>query len=232
MSHTLVIFDIDGTLLYSNAIDSRCFADSYRRVFNRPFPTIDWTQFPHVTDHVIFQTAFQNHFGRVATAAEREVFLEDYLTRLHAGRRATPEAFREVPGARAIVRRLLATEEFQVGIGTGGWERPALVKLAHIGIDPTPLYCGYADGQPTREAIIQTSVDKCTEREGAPARVVYVGDAIWDVQTTRRLGMPFIGIRRAGDHQWLRAAGAQTVLTDFSEPETVLKAIREATPPK
>jgi len=55
MSKTLVIFDIDGTLLYSNKVDSQCFADTYEELYSEPFPTIDWTKFPHVTDDTILQ---------------------------------------------------------------------------------------------------------------------------------------------------------------------------------
>jgi len=79
---TLLLFDIDGTLLFSNKADSRCFANSYEAVFGRRFPTIDWTKFPEVTDHVIFRTAFQDHFGYYPSEAERLTFEEYYLAAL------------------------------------------------------------------------------------------------------------------------------------------------------
>ncbi len=37
----LVIFDVDGTLVFSEKKDSQAFADTYQMVYNRPFPTID-----------------------------------------------------------------------------------------------------------------------------------------------------------------------------------------------
>ena len=38
---TFVIFDIDGTLLYSNKIDSQCFADTYQEIYQNKNYTHD-----------------------------------------------------------------------------------------------------------------------------------------------------------------------------------------------
>ena len=71
---TFVIFDIDGTLLYSNKADSQCFADTYEEIYQKEFPTIDWRNYPHVTDTTIFQTVIQAQFGRAVEQKEVEVF--------------------------------------------------------------------------------------------------------------------------------------------------------------
>ena len=52
---TLIIFDIDGTLVYSNKVDSKCFSETYQQIYGEPFPSIDWRVYPHVTDHTIFR---------------------------------------------------------------------------------------------------------------------------------------------------------------------------------
>ena len=213
---TLVLFDIDGTLLYSEGHDSRCFARSYQSVFGRPFPTIDWTRFTEVTDHVIFRTAFHDHFGRYPTAAERDTFEDHYLAGLRQMRRDRPGDFREVPGAGALWRTLSADPRFVTGIATGGWQRPAAVKLAHVGLPPDVAYAGYANGMFSRVDILNEAIGKARRRHRIE-RVVYVGDAVWDVTTTAKMQLPLIGIRRRGDHDALRRHGARYVLTDYRD---------------
>jgi phosphoglycolate phosphatase-like HAD superfamily hydrolase len=223
---TFVLFDIDGTLLYSDKIDSRCFADSYAAIFGRPFPTIDWTRFAEVTDHVIFRTAFHDHFGRYPTAAERETFEEHYLEALHAARAARPGDFREVPGAAALWRQLEADDRFLTGIATGGWQRPAAIKLTHVGIAPEQPFAGYANDKFSRVDILNEAIDRARAVHEV-IRVVYVGDAVWDVTTTQKMGLPLIGVRRLGDHDALLRLGATRVVTDFNPPSAFINHLLE-----
>ncbi len=225
---TFVLFDIDGTLLYSNKVDSQCFADSYEAIFGRPFPTIDWRKFPEVTDHVIFRTAFKEHFGHYPSEAERLEFEGHYLAALHASRAYTPGEFREVPGAVSLWRSLEADDRFLTGIATGGWQRPAAIKLAHVGIPNEPAFAGYANDQFSRVDILQTAIDKARASHEV-AHIVYVGDAIWDVTTTRKMNLPLIGVRRSGDHHALLKAGATRVITDYAPPTAFLNHLEAIT---
>lgn len=231
MAKTLVIFDIDGTLVYSNKVDSQCFAMTYQRMYGLEFPTIDWTLFPHVTDTTIFRTVIRQHFCREATDEEMIEFQHEFVAMLEEKRRVQPGEFLEVPHARLAIERLLGDERFVVGIGTGGWLRPAKVKLAHVQIPTDSLVVVGADGHEMREGIIgQVMATVANAHE--VSRTVYVGDAIWDVDTTRRMGMNFVGIRRAGDFEVLRNAGTGVVLQDYRNFSAFLTAIFEAEPPK
>jgi phosphoglycolate phosphatase-like HAD superfamily hydrolase len=223
---TFLLFDIDGTLLFSDAIDSQCFAHSYEAVFGRPFPSIDWRQYPHVTDHVIFRTVFTAHFQRVATAAERQRFEDHYVAMLAHERTRRPTEFQEVPGAANCWRHLQADERFVLGIATGGWREPAQVKLRHVGIDPIPPYAAYADGMEQRDHILQAAIDLARNDHDITA-VVYIGDAIWDVTTTRQMQLPLIGIRQAGDHEVLHREGVKVVLSDYRDLPTFYAAVAQ-----
>ena len=59
-------------------------------------------------------------------------------------------------------------------------------------------------------------------------RTVYVGDAIWDVTTTRNMQIPLIGIRIKGDTETLTSAGAQHVITDYSDYDGFLDLVERA----
>jgi len=146
-------------------------------------------------------------------------------------RKTNPEFFLEVPNSRKTIEQLLANERFEVGIATGGWNKPAHVKLNHIGIPTNDIMIKCADGCPTREDIINHVLNQAQTRNLNLEKVVYIGDAPWDVRTTRNLNMPFIGIRRKGDHGKLLELGAQTVLTDYRNFDQFLEAVDKAQPP-
>ncbi len=229
---TLIIFDIDGTLLYSNKIDSLCFAESYEAVFDYAFPSIDWRDYPHVTDHTIFGTVFKKQFNRPVTEEELESFQTDLVERMEQRRLETPEEFKEVLGARQTVGNLLKDERFVVGIATGGWRRPAQFKLQYIGIDYTNIFDSYADYKVTRDDIVQESTDNAKAQHSDIQRIVYVGDAVWDVKTTRNMNLPLIGIRLKGDRHVLENEGATHILQDYSDYGAFLEMVESAEVPK
>ncbi len=231
MKKTLVIFDIDGTLVYSNKIDSECFAQTYHYIYGKPFPTIDWTKYPHVTDTTIFRTVIQQQFERAATEREMVEFQHEFVALIEEKRMSEPHEFMEVPGAKQVIEKLLEDERYEVGVGTGGWYRPAMVKLRHVDIPTDPLVIVGADGHEKREGIIGQVMQTVAART-AFQRTVYIGDAIWDVNTTRRMGMDFVGIRRNGDFDVLEREGTAVVLRDYSDYGAFLRAVEIATPPK
>ena len=58
--------------------------------------------------------------------------------------------------------------------------------------------------------------------------MVYFGDALWDLTTTRKMKLPMVGVRRRGDHHILTEHGHREVITDYSDPsalELLLKAV-------
>ena len=228
----LIIFDVDGTLVRSNKVDSRCFAATYEKVYGLPFPTIDWKQYPHVTDTTIFNTVIQSHFQRSAQEEEVRVFQEVFVDTIAKRRQTHPHEFDQVAGARQMLEYLLAQDDFVVGIATGGWERPARLKLNHFSIPFDELFFSGADGKWTREAIIGNVVDQAVKQTGPFRKIVYIGDAIWDVTTTRRMKMDFVGVRWQDDREVLEQVGARQVVQNYLDRAAFLQAVAEAQPPK
>jgi len=227
----LIIFDIDGTLLYSNKIDSQCFADTYQKIYNKPFPTIDWSTYPHVSDHTIFNTVIKTQFDRLPSLEEVHHFQDHFVAMIEERRIQNPQDFLEVPGAKSTVEKLLANDEYAIGIGTGGWQRPAMVKLAHVQIPTEDLFISCADGKVSRDDILQESIDLAKAQHAAFEKIVYVGDAPWDVKTTRNMNLDFVGIRRNGDHDILLKLGAQKVLGNYLDFDLFMETVESAVPP-
>lgn len=223
----LVIFDVDGTLVYSKKKDSQCFADTYQAVYKRRFPTIDWKKYPHVSDTTIFKTVIQEHFNRIPDEVEEENFRQQFVANIIENRKQTPAEFKAVPYAKQTIENLLADDRFIIGVATGGWKAPAIVKLNFVNIPTEPLIITGADGKITREDITNETINKALQIHGKFDRIVYVGDAIWDVATTRNMGLPLIGIRRKGDLDFLSTKGVGLVLKDFEDYSTFLTGVLE-----
>lgn len=230
---TLVLFDIDGTLLYSNGLDSNSFAQSYQEQYGIHFPKMDWKRFPHISDHTIFETIIKEDFGRLPEEGEVDRFQDYYVNMIAEKRKAAPDQYMEVPGAKRAMDELIAHPDYCVGIATGGWQRPATIKLQHLGFDTSTLFDSYADNKETREEILQEAIDKAKAEHGESIeRIVYIGDAHWDVKTTRNMGLNFIGIRLKGDVETLHKEGADLVLQNFAVRADFQNIIAQARPPK
>ncbi|MEO0337755.1 MAG: HAD family hydrolase [Bacteroidota bacterium] len=227
----LVIFDVDGTLVHSEKKDSQTFADTYEAIYDRPFPTINWHTYPHVTDYVILNTVVERHFQRSITTTEKEKFEAKYLQLLAERRKQNPQDYFSIAGAPDLIQHLEQSSKHQVAIATGGWKLTALLKLEHVGISAQDKPISGGDAKPNRELILNEALDLAKHQYGAFERVVYVGDATWDVRTTRNLRMNFIGIRHRNDKAILEEAGAKHVLQDFRDRGQFLDLVERAVVP-
>ena len=104
-------------------------------------------------------------------------------------------------------------------------------QVFFIGVDPEKLIMGTADGNFSREDIIRPVIQKA-KQEYDISDIVYIGDAIWDVRTTRNMNLKLIGVRRKGDHEYLLNLGATQVLSNFLDYPKFISATKTATPPK
>jgi len=227
---TLVIFDIDGTLLHSNKIDSLIFKRVFEATFGFEMRSIDWRDYPHCTDTSILGTVFDHEGVARPSSLRMEAFKDEYVYQLEQGRLEQPTDFMEVAGASETIQRLMGDSRFEVGIATGGFRKPAHVKLRHIGVNHEPLHDAYADGNEAREDILNEAIAKT--KHLPINRMVYVGDAIWDVQTTRNMNIPLIGIRIKGDTETLISVGARDVITDYRDYEGFLDLVERAVVPE
>ena len=147
-------------------------------------------------------------------------------------REESPQDFCAVKGAVDIVRHLVEHPDYIVGIATGGWKAPALLKLEHVGIEASILYCGFADDNYTREAIIDQAITQAKKDYADIDKIVYVGDAKWDVTTTHNMQIPLIGIRYQGDVDILYNLGVSHVITDYTNIDEFMNLLAVAQVPK
>ena len=182
------IFDIDGTLVESFGFDDACYVSAVREVLGDVYIHDDWSQYKNVTDTgSLRQIMEENKIQEVGQVEEvRTKFGELIRQYLQNGGKCLPKG-----GAIHLINKLLAAEDYEVGFATGGWRHTAKMKLQHAGFNLGNTVLTSSDDSDERAVIMK----KCLLQLGHGfQRVVYIGDAEWDMQATEKLGWHFIGV--------------------------------------
>lgn len=224
----VILFDIDGTLTATTNADNGCYETAFEKQFGFPLPTSDWHCYTHVTDMGIIQEVMARSGRPPATPEAIASFEEIYEQELAKSFAQHPGGFFEVPGAHALIESLTACDTLKIALATGGMRRTALFKLRQIGVDGAAFPGAFANDAISRAEIARIALS----RTGVvPSDVVYVGDGAWDVATSAELGMRFVGVCREYSRDRLAAAGAMSIIENYSDLDVVYRAIEAATVP-
>ena len=212
----LILFDIDGTLIDSVKTDDQCFIQSFSDLYSIDLSHADWNDFNHVTDSGLTNEIFEQHFNRLPTTDEI-LELKNHFYNLLKNR---IDEFKVVNGVNEALEMLSKHADCMIAFATGGWRETALLKLSSIDFKIGDLVLTtsndhYSRKEITKLAIKETLVISQTDEF---KNITYVGDGLWDYNTSKELGINFIGIDIKNDHKLLKA-GATRVFNDFRNVE-------------
>jgi phosphoglycolate phosphatase-like HAD superfamily hydrolase len=219
MTMKLAILDVDGTLTDTNHVDELCFTRAFAETHGLTAISTSWENCPQVSDSGISHQIFLDHFGREPADHDLMLLKGRFFDLLHEHHAHDEAFFAEVPGARAMVRRLEQEDDWAITIATGCWYGSAKMKLAAAGIELDRFPGGFAEDARSREGIVQTAIDRARRHYGCDrfAKIVSVGDGLWDVRTAINLGLDFIGVGGGARAQALSEAGAKHIIGDYSD---------------
>jgi len=220
-SCTLIVFDVDGTLLDANIVDNDCFGRAFQEETGVVLTAPLWEQFKEVTAQAIVHQALGNDWPDIESVKAR--VKDSFLSKLRESYDQDPALIRGFESASGLMSHLKASPDFVVAIATGCWRETAQFKLNAAGFDVLDVPFASASDCYGRAEIISLAVERAG---GSLDRAVYVGDGVWDLRATQQLGIPFIGVGRKIEA--LRKAGAQYTLENLNEADLVeiLKQIR------
>lgn len=221
----LVVFDIDGTLTRSIAIDDLCYLQAVSDIFGITGIEPDWSGYEHSTDPGIVAEIVRLRLGWSPGAADLAAFRARFVTLIRERLEADPGLSPPVPAAATATAAIGADGAWRVAIATGGFGDSARAKLLAAGLAPLAAWpFASSDDGLARETIIAVARSRAGQIDPT-APTVYVGDGVWDYRAATRLGMHFIGVATGARAAALRAAGATTVLPDLQPLVATLAAI-------
>jgi phosphoglycolate phosphatase-like HAD superfamily hydrolase len=229
----LAIFDIDGTLTETNAVDEICFVQAFADAHSITQINTNWMQYQYVTDSGIMFQVFRERFGRPPADGELRNYKSCLVNLLETHRSRDCSLFAEISGASRALTRLNQETEWVVALATGCWRVSAELKLKAAGIQAEHLPAAFAEDGLSRETILQTAMSRAQRSYSQShfERIVSLGDALWDVQAASKLGIPFVGVGKGDRGLRLRQVGATHVLEGYSDYRKLIDCLRKAEVP-
>lgn len=223
---TLVLFDIDGTLLHTLGAGIRGMNRAFGRLHGRP-DALDGVPVAGRTDRSIVTDGFRRigiepDLGHVR--ALRDVYVGEIPDELH---RIAGTAAGVLPGVDRAIDALERADDVAVGLLTGNFEVIAAIKLGHYGLAHRFGFGGYGDDYFDRRDLLPMALQRARETgiDGSGARVVVIGDTPLDVDCAHAHGAFAIavatGTYSADD---LAGAGADLVVNTLGD-DGVIDAI-------
>ncbi len=227
----LVIFDVDGTLLHSNAADETCFVRAFAEALDIAAIDTNWLAYKHTTDSGITEQVFRERLGRGPRADEIARLQDRFGALLGAELARRPDGAAPVAGAAAMLAAL--PDGWAPAIATGGWRATARLKLATAGLDVANIPSAFAEDGPSRARIGSTAWRRAREHYGVAAfdRVVCIGDGAWDAHAAAELGLPLVGVASGSGASTLYSEGVSHVIVDFTDVGGFAEALEQATVP-
>jgi phosphoglycolate phosphatase-like HAD superfamily hydrolase len=187
-----VIFDIDGTLLQSAAVDEALYRESVTSVLGpvRFRPSLH--DYDFVTDSGILSQILDDNSLRAVFEQTTEIKTR-FVTALTRYIQDNGP-FQEVPGAKKMLARLGSSNAHSVAIATGGWLDSALLKLNSANFDLSRFPLATSDDSFDRTEIMRLAL----ARLGSDFRsITYYGDGPWDRDACMALGWRFVAVGSA-----------------------------------
>ena len=228
----LLLFDIDGTLLRTSGAGMRAMENVGRRLFGPKF-TFAGVAAAGNLDPIIFATAARTH-GLKNHDEHHERFRQAYLDELEEElRRAGPEV-RAMPGVIDVVKSLVERQKNRgdvvVGLLSGNYAQAAPIKLLAVGLDPEWFSLSvFGDDGATREDLVAEGFRRYARQFGSrpqPQRVIVIGDTPRDIACAKAHHCRVLAVATGPfDGATLRAAGADEVAADLSDPAVLWQMI-------
>ncbi len=220
----LVLFDVDGTLVNSHRFDADCYVRAVEDVLGVKDVDDDWSHYKHVTDQGVLAEIYRENFGREIGGETVERFKAEFMSTMRRRLEEAGEGLEPVPGAIEAFGAARSDKDLAAAVTTGCWRVSALFKLASAGFEIGNVPVFSSDDAVSREGIMRKALADATREETSPDKVVYIGDGVWDLAASRRMGFDFIAIGEGWKE--LEARGAAKAFPDFTGLEAFLKALR------
>jgi len=227
MMKSLVLFDIDGTLVDCGKAAGKCFSAAFREAFGVACPIFAAEEVSGLTDTAILAEVVRRLDLAASDSEERRALaFKIYARNLASELKRSPA--RALPGAGEAVEKIRSIPGCAAGLLTGSTEATARIKLEAAGIGFDQFVCGaYSEDGELREALPPAARRRFAEIFGGEPRItIVIGDTPRDVRAALATGCEFIGVTTGPySKEALEQAGARVILNDFADPEHLRRVV-------
>ncbi len=221
---TLILFDIDGTLILTGGAGTRGMTRAFLDVFQVANAFRD-IPMPGRTDPLILADAI----ARAGIRTDDDLlarFADRYAACLVEELRADVPGKRVMPGVRTLLERLHERPDVFLALLTGNYQIAARLKLQYFGLWDY-FRCGaFGEDAPTRDGLVPVAMARaraCGAPAVSPREVLVVGDTPLDVACARAGGATAVAVATGGcDAATLRGAGADVVFETLADTDAFL----------
>ncbi|HEY3788141.1 MAG TPA: HAD family hydrolase [Urbifossiella sp.] len=222
MSTTIILFDIDGTLIRSGGAGKEAMEGALRAAFNLA-EIKDEVPYSGRTDVAIARDLLRVH-GIEATPANQRALQDAYLAHLPGSLNSRGGLV--LPGVHELLSALKGRSDVVLGLLTGNIRVGARTKLGHFGLWDFFSCGGFGDEHFDRDDVARLALREVGAHLGQevdPADIWVVGDTPLDVQCARAIGAKVIAVA-TGWHprEELAACNPDHVFGDLSEHARIM----------
>jgi phosphoglycolate phosphatase len=196
MRPTVLLFDIDGTLVTTGGVGRRALELAFARTHGRR-DACSGFRFDGMTDRAIVRGGLLA-LGLDPTVASIDAVLEGYLEVLAKEVAAAPaERYRVHAGMCETLDAAAGRPHVAVGLGTGNIRAGARIKLERVGLFHRFGFGGFGCDDEDRTTLLRLGAERGAAALGVPlqqARVVVIGDTPKDVAAALRIGAESVGV--------------------------------------
>lgn len=193
MRPTVLLFDIDGTLLTTGHAGRRAMERTFARYGSADACRF---RFDGMTDKQIARQALTT-LGIEPTEDAIMASLATYLELLEDEVRRVDAANYRLHDGIVEALRAARERELGIGLGTGNLVEGARIKLSRVGVYEEFAFGGFGSDAEDRTELLRHGAERGARHVGAPlaaCRVVVIGDTPKDVAAAQGIGAECIGV--------------------------------------
>lgn len=227
----LVLFDIDGTILWTDGAGRRAMEAALLEHFGTTGPAS--YRYDGKTDvQIVRETMRESGVDEAHVDRSMASVLDAYLTRLDAELSMPGRVLRRFEGVLELLDALEARQDRVLGLLTGNLARGAARKLSAVGVAPERFRLGaYGSDHEHRHELPAIALARAESlgMRFPGDRVVIVGDTPADLQCGRGIGARAIGVATGRySVEALAAHQPAAVFPDLTDTAAVMRAIDDA----
>ena len=219
---TIVLFDVDGTLIASSATGRKALERAFLERHGRK-DACDHFSFAGMTDKAIFREGLRT-IGAEVTAKEIDATIALYVSHL-AAEVESAEHYGLHPGILEALDALVELPHVALGLGTGNVEKGARTKIERVRLNHYFTFGGFGCDAEPRAELIGVGAQRGAERLGLPleaCRLIIVGDTPKDIAAAHANGGICIAVATGGpSFDELVDAGGDLVCQDLQDPRAL-----------